>query len=116
MSSRKRPKVAIAKVADIPPGTRKIVEIDGRSIGVFNVSGTFVAVLNFCPHQGGAVCQGRVFSKNLPETELQEVLACPDHNWEFDLRTGRALDHEKRLMMYPVLVENGTVYVIKVWA
>jgi nitrite reductase/ring-hydroxylating ferredoxin subunit len=42
MPARQRPKVRIANINDLPPGTRKIVEIDGRSIGVFNVGGTFV--------------------------------------------------------------------------
>jgi nitrite reductase/ring-hydroxylating ferredoxin subunit len=56
-----------------------------------------------------------VFSKNDAEGQTIEALACPEHNWEFDLRTGKALDHEKRLMMYPVIVENGMIYVIKVW-
>jgi hypothetical protein len=36
----------VAQVDEIPPGGRKLVEIGGRSIGVFNVHGTFVAVLN----------------------------------------------------------------------
>ena len=33
---------AVAHVAEIPPGARLIVEIAGRSIGVFNVDGRFL--------------------------------------------------------------------------
>ena len=43
---------------EIPPGSRKIVEVDGRSIGVFNVDGEFLALRNRCPHQGGPLCEG----------------------------------------------------------
>ena len=36
----------VARIDEIPPGERKIVEVEGRTIGIFNVNGTFVAVLN----------------------------------------------------------------------
>ena len=51
-------KYVVATVAEIPPGERKIVDVGGRSVGVFNVGGEFFAVLNRCPHQGGPLCQG----------------------------------------------------------
>ena len=40
------------------PGERKLVEIGGRSIGVFNVDGEYYALRNRCPHQGGPLCDG----------------------------------------------------------
>ena len=54
-----RRRVACA-VRDVPPGERRIVEIEGRSIGVFNVDGRFYALHNGCPHKGGPLCEGRV--------------------------------------------------------
>lgn len=50
------PKHIVATVAEIPSGQRKIVEIAGRSIGVFNVNGDFYAIRNSCP--GGPLCTG----------------------------------------------------------
>ena len=47
---------AVGSVGEIAPGERKIVEVEGRSIGVFNVRGTYVAVLNVCPHALAPVC------------------------------------------------------------
>jgi 3-phenylpropionate/trans-cinnamate dioxygenase ferredoxin subunit len=44
---------------EIQPGGRKIVDIGGRQVGVFNVNGEYFAVLNRCPHQGGSLCSGR---------------------------------------------------------
>ena len=42
-----------------------------------------------------------------------EILACPWHGWEFDLLTGQALaDPRDRLRLYPVTVEDGTVFVL----
>ena len=50
----------VAAVSEIPPGERKLVECEGRSIGVFNVKGKFYALRNRCAHQGGPLCQGRL--------------------------------------------------------
>jgi 3-phenylpropionate/trans-cinnamate dioxygenase ferredoxin subunit len=110
----------VASTTEIPPGDRKIVEIAGRSIGIFNVGGKYVAVLNVCPHELAPVCLGRVGGTTLPSPPGEycwgregEILACPWHGWEFDLLTGEALaDPRKRLRTYPVEVVDGTVYVL----
>ena len=115
-SPRKHP---VAAMAELPPGSRKIVEVEGRSIGVFNVHGTLVAALNVCPHELAPVCLGRVSGTTLPSAPGEycwgregEILACPWHGWEFDLLTGKALaDPHKRLRLYPVEVEGDTIYV-----
>ena len=112
-------KHAVAAAAELPPGARKIVELEGRSIGVFNVNGTYVAVLNVCPHELAPVCRGRVGGTTLPSPPGEyhwgregEILACPWHGWEFDLLTGDCLaDEKKRLRRYPVTVEDDTVFV-----
>jgi nitrite reductase (NADH) small subunit len=118
-SAEARRAFPVASLAELPPGARKIVEVEGRSIGVFNVNGTFVAVLNVCPHELVEVCRGRVGGTTLPSQPGEfrwgregEILACPWHGWEFDLLTGRALaDPCKRLRKFPVTVEGETVYV-----
>jgi 3-phenylpropionate/trans-cinnamate dioxygenase ferredoxin subunit len=109
----------VATVDEIPPGSRKLVEVEGRSIGVLNVHGQFVAVLNVCPHELAPVCRGRVGGTTLPSAPGEfcwgregEILACPWHGWEFDLLTGRALaDDKKRLRLFPVSVDEGTIFV-----
>ena len=50
----------VATVDEIPPGGRKIVEIAGRSLGVFNIGGEYFALRNRCPHQGGPLCVGHL--------------------------------------------------------
>jgi 3-phenylpropionate/trans-cinnamate dioxygenase ferredoxin subunit len=109
----------VARVADLPPGSRVIVELDGQSIGVFNVNGEFVAVLNVCPHELGPVCLGRVGGTTLPSPPGEyrwgregEILACPWHGWEFDLLTGRPLfGTVPNLRRFPVTVVDGAVSV-----
>src|SRR5690348_8336736 len=113
MTARDPKRHAVAKVSEMPVGARKIVTVAGRSIGIFNVKETLVAVLNVCPHEAGPVCRGRVGGTTLPSPpgeyhwgRVGEILACPWHGWEFDLLTGRALAHDrKRLRLYPVSIE-----------
>ncbi len=120
-----RDKVPVASINDIPPGERKLVEVKGKSIGVFNVNGAFVAMLNYCPHEGAPVCLGRVSGTTLPSPPGEyrwgregEILTCPWHGWEFDLLTGACLTDRRRLKkypvsveVYPVTVEEGRVFV-----
>lgn len=111
---------AVATEAELPPGSRRLVEVKGRSVGVFNVGGEIVAVLNLCPHELAPVCLGPVRGTTLPSPVGEfrwgregEILACPWHGWEYDLRTGQCLaDPKTRLRRYPVEVEGGTVYVV----
>ena len=65
LPARRRPMArhVVARVDEIPPGERKIVEVAGRSIGVFNVGGEFFALRNRCPHQGGPLCEGRLLRR-----------------------------------------------------
>jgi nitrite reductase/ring-hydroxylating ferredoxin subunit len=107
----------VATVSEIAPGSRKIVEIAGRSIGVFNVGGEFYALRNRCPHQGGPLCQGRLAGTVAsPKPGVYEyardgeILRCPWHGWEFDLKTGQSWFDPAgtRVRTYAVTVELGT--------
>ena len=53
----------VAALDESPPGGRKIVEVAGRSIGVFNVGGELFALRNRCPHQGGPLCEGKQWGR-----------------------------------------------------
>ena len=105
----------VARVDEIPPGKRKIVEIAGRSIGVFNVAGEFFALRNRCPHQGGPLCVGPLggfVSSTGPGdysvSRRGEILRCPWHGWEFDIRTGQSWFDPRRVRVrsYDVAVET----------
>ena len=104
----------IGRVAELPPGERTIVELEGRSIGVFNVKGAFYALRNACPHQSGPLCRGKIIGlltasdqKHLELSREGEIIRCPWHGWEFDLTNGRSIfnPHRLRVRSYPVTVE-----------
>lgn len=115
MASRPAQRHTVAHVSEIPAGQRKIVTIAGRSIGIFNVNGTFYAVRNSCPHQGGELCLGPTVGLATAEkpgeihyTREGEIPRCPWHGWEFDLATGRSVfdPNRTRVKSYPVEVEE----------
>ncbi|WP_284645066.1 Rieske (2Fe-2S) protein [Paenibacillus silviterrae] len=109
----------VAKVSEIPPGDKKIVEVQGRSIGVYNLKGQFYALRNICPHQGAELCKGLVMpfvTSSAPgcfEYEREgEVVRCPWHQWEFDIKTGHMIvDPALRTKSYEVTVERFGVSV-----
>lgn len=106
----------VATVGEIPPGGRKIVEVAGRSIGIFNLDGEHFALRNRCPHQGGPLCEGplwgRLTAQAPGEVEYQRggVVSCGWHGWEFDIRTGQSWCDPARLRVraYSVSVEPGS--------
>jgi 3-phenylpropionate/trans-cinnamate dioxygenase ferredoxin subunit len=110
---------ALGPIEEFPPGSRRIVELDGRSIGVFNVDGRLYALRNRCPHQGAPLCLGPVAPLVIAPcpgsyvAERTEVIRCPWHGWEFQLADGRSwVDPEgTRVRAYPVEVRGGQVLV-----
>jgi nitrite reductase/ring-hydroxylating ferredoxin subunit len=115
-AARARAKHVVAAVAEVPPGARKLVEVEGRKIALFNVDGEYFAVLDRCPHQGGSLCKGQLIglieSKEpgvYSYSRAQQIVRCPWHGWEFDLRTGQSqVDPSSiRVRPYPVEVASG---------
>ena len=109
-------KYVVAQVDEIPPGERKIVTVAGRSIGIFNLGGEFFALRNRCPHQGAALCEGKLWGVLKAEVPgayeyepSREILACPHHGWEFHVRTGQSWCDPRRLRVrrYDVSIEEG---------
>ncbi len=110
----------VGPVDELPVGSRKIIEINGRSIGVFNVNGEYYALRNICPHQLAPLCKGHVTGTTLPSQPGEykwdrdgEILRCPWHGWEFDIKTGRSVfnPHKLRVKTYEVTVERGGEFV-----
>ena len=104
----------VCAVDELPPGTRRIVAVGSRSIGVFNVRGRYYALRNVCPHQGAPLCEGPLTGTTLPGPpgtfrygREGDILRCPWHGWEFDVTTGRSIfnPHAVRVRAYPVAVE-----------
>jgi nitrite reductase/ring-hydroxylating ferredoxin subunit len=96
-SSAGERRVVVARVDDIPDGSRVIVDVGGRSIGIFNVAGRYYGMLNRCPHKAAELCRGDVLdlvvSDEPGEFRLDsgvKLLVCPWHGWQYDLATGQS--------------------------
>lgn len=109
---------------DVPENGHVLVELEGKQVAVFDVNGEYRAYTNWCPHQSGPVCEGRLdgtvertFDRETLAQEYRwvrehEVLRCPWHAWEFDALTGRCLHDETiQLISHDVSVEDGMVTV-----
>jgi nitrite reductase/ring-hydroxylating ferredoxin subunit len=90
-------KVVVGRVCDFRNGDRKIIDVNGKSIGVFRVDDQFYAIRNRCPHQWGPLCLGdfapRAVSGEPGDVHLDAgppLIACPWHGWEYDLATGQS--------------------------
>jgi nitrite reductase/ring-hydroxylating ferredoxin subunit len=109
----------IGSAEQIPEGQHRVFEIKGKSVVVYNVQGEFFALLNYCPHQGAKMCTGKVSGTMLPSDvyeyrlgRLGEIVRCPWHGWEFDIKTGKSLvRHDVRLLRYEVVLEDGMLSV-----
>lgn len=97
----------VASVEDIPPGTSKVVVVDGRRIAVFNVNGTFYAIDDTCTHEEASLGAGAIYG---------EIVACPKHGSRFHLPTGRVLSLPAVVPVntYQVKMESGEVWVLPV--
>jgi nitrite reductase (NADH) small subunit len=97
--------VPVANVADVAPGSATTVEVDGRDIALFNISGVFYALENTCPHQGGPLAEGWIEGT---------TVTCPWHSWCFRLDDGKmTLGDLDGVDAFDVRVEDGIVSVAR---
>ncbi len=115
MSTKKE--IFVTALDELAVGERRLIDVEGKSIGVFNTGSQIVAVLNLCPHEFAPVCRGRLSGTTLPSKPGQfiwgrenEILRCPWHGWEFDLHTGKCLTDRRQLKRFPVQVRDGGIY------
>ena len=91
--------VDVAAVDEIPVGERKVFEIEGDEICVFNIDGEFYAIDNACPHARFPLSRGHLTDK---------IILCPFHCWDFDLETGKSPTIPGAYaVVYPTRIING---------
>ena len=111
----------VGDATDYVPGTVYGIEVAGRTLAIARHGDRFFAVHDTCPHQGASLSKGSLTGDVLPcqvggtpQFERDgEVLRCPWHGWQFDLKTGRSLvdPEHTRIRSYPVRVEENRVIV-----
>jgi 3-phenylpropionate/trans-cinnamate dioxygenase ferredoxin subunit len=99
--------MALLKVAtanDLPPGSARAIEVEGRSIGIFNVEGTIHAIDNVCTHDGAPLNEGVV---------EDGCVVCPWHGAQFDLTSGKAMTPPaiEDVNSYKVMVSGEDIFI-----
>jgi len=96
--------VKVAEVKELGPGERKTVEVEGVSLALFNVDGTYFAIANACTHVGGPLGEGALTGKEV---------TCPLHGAQFDGTCGKALSGPARgdATSLPVSLVGNDVFV-----
>lgn len=74
--------IKVARVIDVPNRQAIAVEIEDKSIAIFNVDGEFFAIDDMCSHEEAPLCEGV-----LEGFEIE----CPWHAARFCIKTGKAL-------------------------
>jgi len=100
------PVIDICPLADLPPGEKRLVEVDDLEIGVFNCNGALYAVEDRCSHDDGELVEG--------ELDPDEcTVECPRHGSRFDLKTGNPVNLPAYVPIdtFPVTVEGGVIRV-----
>jgi len=93
----------IAKTSELPNGTGKVIEFNGKEIALFNRDGKFFAINNVCPHQGGPLGDGYLEGT---------VVTCPWHGWQFDVTNGvNPMESTLRTDCFTVKVEGEDILI-----
>jgi 3-phenylpropionate/trans-cinnamate dioxygenase ferredoxin component len=97
--------ITVCRLEELPAGEMRLVEVDGRKIGVFHGDdGELYAIEDRCSHDDGPLAEGE-FDPGACTVE------CPRHGSQFDLRTGRpkTLPAYVPVETFEARVENGDV-------
>jgi nitrite reductase/ring-hydroxylating ferredoxin subunit len=76
------PLIDATRTSEIPVGSMKYVEVQGKEILLANVAGKFYATDNRCGHMNGPLSMG---------TLQGNVVECSLHHARFDVTTGKTL-------------------------
>jgi nitrite reductase (NADH) small subunit len=117
--------ILVDEVAQMKHGDRRLLTNGRLEIGVFRIRDDFHAFLNYCPHQGGPICQGKVMPKvnevlseektslRLEFSEDRFHLVCPWHGYEFEVESGAHPGaSDIRIRKFATKVVDGKLYVV----
>ncbi len=95
--------VKAASLSDLPEGSAKAVELNGKTVALYNVGGEVFATDNTCLHQGGPLGEGFLEG---------DIITCPWHMWEYNVRSGENLGEASlKVATYPVKIEGGEILI-----
>jgi 3-phenylpropionate/trans-cinnamate dioxygenase ferredoxin subunit len=96
--------IAVATVEEVGEGGRMTFDVDGSSIALFNIAGSYFAIADECSHDDYPMAEGEIEGHQIE---------CPRHGARFDLNSGKALTLPAvvDIAAYPVRVDGGQILV-----
>jgi 3-phenylpropionate/trans-cinnamate dioxygenase ferredoxin subunit len=96
--------VNVAKLEELPPGERRIVDVDDVQIAVFNLGGDYYAIEDVCTHDYAPLADAKL--------DGDEII-CPRHGARFCIKTGavKAPPAYEAVATFPVRVFQGMIQV-----
>jgi 3-phenylpropionate/trans-cinnamate dioxygenase ferredoxin component len=96
-------KVEITTLDKLPRDRGVRVTVGDHRIAMFRIDDEVFAIGDRCSHAEASLAEGEIWD---------HTVECPRHGSEFDLRTGEpgALPATQPVPVYPVSIEDGTVY------
>ena len=96
--------IDIASKDDVPEDDVMGIDVNAKSIALYQVDGEIFATDNICTHGNARLCDGFL--------EGHEI-ECPLHQGKFDIRNGKAMcaPLTEDIQIYPVKIEGGRVFV-----
>jgi 3-phenylpropionate/trans-cinnamate dioxygenase ferredoxin subunit len=109
-------RIDLLAVDEVPEGTMKMAFADGTNqVIVVHTGGEIRAFQGICTHEYFELDQGFLTGggSSGANGQVAGTLTCALHLSRFDLADGEALDPpaELPLAMYPVVVEDGRIYI-----
>ena len=92
----------ICSKEDLPDGERLFLDINQVPVVLFNIGGSYYAMVDACTHDDGPLGEG--------DLEGFEIV-CPRHGARFDVRTGKVLSPPAVIddRTFPVLIDGNEI-------
>jgi nitrite reductase/ring-hydroxylating ferredoxin subunit len=88
-------------LSELPVGALRAVKLDSFEVALVRLGEDEVcAVDNRCPHQGFPLAKGRLDG---------HTLTCAQHNFRYDLKSGKCVRGDEDVTVFPVRIEGGKV-------
>ena len=85
-------------------GERVFIDVNEKSVVVFNIAGKYFAISDVCSHDEGPVGDGLIDGYHI---------VCPRHGAEFDVRSGKAMTMPavRDIPAFPIKVIDGNIFI-----
>ena len=93
----------VAKISDLVPGQKMLVEYEDEDVGLFNIDGEYYAISDVCTHDDGPLVEGALDG---------EYVICPRHGARFNVKTGeQTMPAYAPVPRYSVKIEGDDILI-----